>query len=580
MALLNFKLGEFKNLANAAKQAGTVYITKDEKAMYVDVDSNTRIRIGDIIQLPSSREAQPPFSTEALYYFIEENALLKWNGTTWKQLNSVSDLQTNISDLQTEVATLKTKVGAAASATSDGQTVEATGLFKDVADLKAEDVNLQAQITKNKNDIAANDKDIADLSGRMSAAEAITAKVTGIEEKISENATNISKVSAVVGDAGTAGSLVYRTDAIEKAIGAEGANDGSILDRVKKVETLAANNQTAIGDDGTAGSVKGRIKVLETSVAEHKTALDKHDGLLNDQADAIKTLQDAVGENAEGLAGKVATLTNDLKTAQENIEAIQEKDQDQDTKIKNAADKAAANETAIGKLNAGEAVEGSVKYAVKVEADARAAADSALQNSINGLASRVGAAETKNEEQDTRLEAVEEKASANATAIGELNAGEEVVGSVDYKIKQAKEALSAEIDKDINAANAMEYKGSISAKADLPSSNVKIGDTYVVGTKFADGDVTYNPGDMLIAKGTEDDNGHIGADLAWNHVKTGYDVANEAKLSGQGNAINLTSHLSGELGDLGKITFVDGGSGVKAAIADNAITLTVEWGSF
>ena len=30
MAILNFKMGEYKNLASTPKVAGTVYITKDE----------------------------------------------------------------------------------------------------------------------------------------------------------------------------------------------------------------------------------------------------------------------------------------------------------------------------------------------------------------------------------------------------------------------------------------------------------------------------------------------------------------------------------------------------------------------
>ena len=97
--MLQFKMGEWtKGFDSMAKSAGTVYITTNEKAMYVDVDNNTRIRIGDIIQVPSARVVEPPFSTEALYYFIEENALLKWGpfgedgAMAWKQLNSVTDL--------------------------------------------------------------------------------------------------------------------------------------------------------------------------------------------------------------------------------------------------------------------------------------------------------------------------------------------------------------------------------------------------------------------------------------------------------------------------------------------------------
>ena len=70
--MLQFKMGRFKDdqgnliLNNAPKKAGTVYVTTDEKAMYVDVDDSTRIRIGDIIQLESAKTATPPFSTDEI----------------------------------------------------------------------------------------------------------------------------------------------------------------------------------------------------------------------------------------------------------------------------------------------------------------------------------------------------------------------------------------------------------------------------------------------------------------------------------------------------------------------------------
>lgn len=588
MALLNFKLGKFENLASVNKNAGTVYITKDEKAMYVDIDDSTRIRIGDIIQLNSVREAQPPFSTEALYYFIEENALLKWvqyaeDGQTkykWQQLNSVSDLQTNISDLQNDVATLKTKVGSAATTDSEGQPVAATGLFADVAALQTADTDLQKQITANKTAIESNDTDIADLTERMVAAEAITVTVSGIAEQAAENKTAIEKVSGVVGDASTAGSLVYRTDAIEKSIGTE-ESESSILYRVKAVETLAGENKSAIGDDNTNGTVKNRIKLLEDGLATTNTTVGEHTTTLADHEDAISELKAAVGEDASGLAGKIDSLTTDLNTAKSDITDIQTKNSEQDTAIKDAADQAAANKTAIEKLNGDSTVEGSVAYAVAAEAELRANADTGLQNSINSLASRVSDIETKNGEQDTAIGNAATQAAENKTAIEKLTDGMGESDTILSKINEAKEALSAEIDADINAANAMEYQGNISSMDDLPISGVKVGDTYVVATKFSSNGITYNAGDMLIATGTEDlTTGIIGDDLAWNHVKTGYDVANEAHLTGMDNAINLTSHLSDEAGDLGKITFVDGGSGIKATVVDGVVTLTMEWGTF
>jgi hypothetical protein len=52
--MLQFKMGEWtEGFDNITKSPGTVYITTNEKAMYVDVDNDTRIRIGDIIQIDS-----------------------------------------------------------------------------------------------------------------------------------------------------------------------------------------------------------------------------------------------------------------------------------------------------------------------------------------------------------------------------------------------------------------------------------------------------------------------------------------------------------------------------------------------
>lgn len=96
--LLNFKFGLQPSLASQELQAGTVYVTTDEHALYLDLpktpDSTElqRIRIGDIIVVDSARVAKPPFAEGAFYYFVAENALLRWDGSAWKQLNADTDL--------------------------------------------------------------------------------------------------------------------------------------------------------------------------------------------------------------------------------------------------------------------------------------------------------------------------------------------------------------------------------------------------------------------------------------------------------------------------------------------------------
>lgn len=51
MANIAFKKGLLANLPKAHTE-GTFYVTTDERAMYLDIDNSTRIRIGDFRRLP------------------------------------------------------------------------------------------------------------------------------------------------------------------------------------------------------------------------------------------------------------------------------------------------------------------------------------------------------------------------------------------------------------------------------------------------------------------------------------------------------------------------------------------------
>ena len=85
-----FKKGELKNLPST-KSAGTIYVTTDERAMYVDVNDSTRIRLGDFREYPTWAEIQAldttNLSTTALYYAVKENILCKYTGSAWTQIN-------------------------------------------------------------------------------------------------------------------------------------------------------------------------------------------------------------------------------------------------------------------------------------------------------------------------------------------------------------------------------------------------------------------------------------------------------------------------------------------------------------
>lgn len=82
-----FKKGLLANLPESYS-AGTFYVTVDERAMYLDIDDSTRIRLGDFIQVDAVANLPTDgASTSALYYCVAENILAKWNGSAWTQIN-------------------------------------------------------------------------------------------------------------------------------------------------------------------------------------------------------------------------------------------------------------------------------------------------------------------------------------------------------------------------------------------------------------------------------------------------------------------------------------------------------------
>lgn len=88
MANVLFKKGLLAGLKDAPMKEGTIYVTTDERAMYLDVSDSERIRLGDFIEvdniasLPSAGA-----NVSALYYAKAENVLAKWSGSAWVQIN-------------------------------------------------------------------------------------------------------------------------------------------------------------------------------------------------------------------------------------------------------------------------------------------------------------------------------------------------------------------------------------------------------------------------------------------------------------------------------------------------------------
>lgn len=156
---------------------------------------------------------------------------------------------------------------------------------------------------------------------------------------------------------------------------------------------------------------------------------------------------------------------------------------------------------------------------------------------------------------------------------------------------------TTEIDKKIKELNGMTYRGAVPSDTVpiLPSIGVQRGDTYKIATAGEYGGHGCKVGDLLIATGTEDEDGIIASDaIEWTYIPSGDDtdsqfglladvankkifMKNETSLGNvgsiamaQGDNIEITAAK----GDTDKdITFTVGHTGDAAAKTDNTGTI-------
>lgn len=244
MAKVAFKKGLLANLP-AAIAEGTFYITTDERALYLDVDGTTRVRIGDFQEFATltALQANSNPSTTALYYVTELNCLAKWDGTKYVQIN----LDTGATSVETtgtgnaldgvtyDPATRKltfTKTTTFTTASDvDSQIAAKVGELKIGEETFA---TVKAYVDK-KTDGIATDAALETLTGRVTAAE-------GKIDKLNGDATTEGSVAKTVGDA---------IDALDLAntYEAKGAKDADIKAAKDAADAAQADVDTLVGTD-------------------------------------------------------------------------------------------------------------------------------------------------------------------------------------------------------------------------------------------------------------------------------------------------------------------------------------------
>lgn len=446
MAMVNFKKGLLANLP-AAKAEGTFYVITDERALYLDVDGSTRVRIGDFQEFATleALQANTNPSTTALYYVTELNVLAKWNGTAYVQIN----LDTGATSIEVvgdgnavtaasyDAATRKLTLTAGATYATPGDVD--TKIAAKVGDIGEKTVKAYVE---EKTAGIASDEALSALGDRVTAAE--------------------GDIDTLQGDKTVAGSVDKKVDDAIKALDLantydpKGAADG-------KDAAIAAAKKA--GDDAQAD-----VDALETKVGtvpEGKTVVQM-----------IADAQSAATYDDSALAGRVTTLEGsdagksvrtiaNEELAAQLIPADAQESMDTLTEIaawiQSHPDDAAAMNAAITKLQAivaGIGGDGEKPTVVAYVADAIAAlkiGDYAKAADLTALAGRVTTAEGK---------------------LNTLTGADTVKGSVAKALKDAKAYTDEKAHEHSNKAELDKIADGDKAKWDAAEQNAK---TYADG---------------------------------------------------------------------------------------------------
>lgn len=644
---VNFRQGTYNGFsALTSYEAGTFYVTTDEQGIYLATSDTKAVKLGNIITFATLNDWQsatkPPYSADVFYYIESGNALIKWDGSKFVQLNKsydgdVAALNKAIQDLTAVVDTKASTeyVNAELAKKADKET---TYTKTEVDGLLAPKANSADVYSKTDADAKFYTIENANtLAGRVSAVEtgkadkATTLAGYGITDAYTKEEVNTELAKKA--DVATTLAGYGITDAYTKT----------------KVDELLAAKATV----SDLNALTTRVDTLETDKADKATTYTKIevDGLLAPKANSADVYSKTAAD--EKFAQKATTLAGygitDAYTKTEADELLAGKVDNSThntfvTTVQNTYETKtdAAQKLADAKAYTDQLRDGAVATNAQNIADEIARAKKAEED----LGKEIDAVELKIDNHitayDTKMEAVDAKDKAHDDAIAALQKAntdnldaakaysdanlatakkytddeiDKVEGtintlsqSVDTRFAEAKtawekaasdEADAAEqaakdyadeqIEKALQDADAMTFMGVVGGTgnlAALPAAEAtKAGDTYKVGAAGTYAGYTCYVGDLLVAK--ED-----GSADYW-HISSGYEDDYNTRLGVEAasNKIVLNS-VTGE--DHGSVTFTSDFDATKGGIqivttgaedaathqADSTVSINMVWGSF
>lgn len=319
--MLQFKKGLRANLP-AAINPGTIYVTTDERAMYVDIDTDKRIRLGDFIEYATMTEFQSAghYSTTALYYIAEGHKLLKYSKTeedgsiSFVHLNSVQGVSEEITSIQTELSGLSTTV-----ATIEQDYVSKAALATTKSELEGYADNAAGAVAS----------DLTAEIGRAEAAEeALGERINGVALEITDIKTSIEGIQtdyatkadveksvedlenaiALKADASALTAETERAEAAEKALGER-------IDGVDEdIDGINTSIETINKDFATKVNVEEAVDTLEKAIALKADA-----SALTAEVSRAEAAETALGGRIDGLTNTVNDQATSLNTQAQTL---------------------------------------------------------------------------------------------------------------------------------------------------------------------------------------------------------------------------------------------------------------------
>ena len=519
--LLNFRFGEFDNLPQDLS-AGTVYVTTDEQAMYIDLPDKDgslgRLRIGDIIIKESARTAEPPYSEGALYYFAAENALLRYSNNKWVQINEATDLtavQNQIDAVDTRVTTEVARLDVADLALSNRvQALETT-----LPD-KLNSSDFEAFKTANTEVIngvkTTAEKGVKDAATAQSTADGAASAALGAQTDATQALTNAAKAQQAADDAqadatANAAEIVKVSARAEKGI-SDASNAKAAADAAQGAADAA---QTRADNAYSLAESKTTMSAVEGVLANYATKDNVNKAIEDVQGDTDRTIAEAYAlASGAKSAADAAQNTADSKTTMAAVEAVlasyatltklsEEKASllgtenssaesttihgvkkaaaaAQETAINAASAAARADGKAVAAQNAADKAQSDATQALTNAAVAQKAADDAQKDATQGINDAAKAKAAADEAKAQADLGVENAAKANALAQAAGAAADAAQTTANQGVTDAAAAKSAA---DAAAALAGQKLALTGGKMASANANIDMNGATVTGLK-------------------------------------------------------------------------------------------------